>query len=35
MAESDTANNTLVLKSVDEINIEHTRYLWIEDRKPI
>jgi len=35
MAESDTADYTLVLKSVKEINIEDSRDFWVEDGKPI
>jgi len=35
MAESNTAHDTFVLKSVNEINIKHTRHFWVEDRKPI
>ena len=35
VTESNTAHYTLMLKSMDEINIEHTGHFWIEDRKPI
>jgi hypothetical protein len=35
VAESNTANNTLMLKSVDKINIQHTRNLWVENCEPI
>jgi hypothetical protein len=35
MAESNAAYNTLVLKSVNEVNIKDTGHEWIEDGKPI
>jgi len=35
MAESDTAYYTFMLKSVNQINIEHTRNFRVEDGKPI
>jgi hypothetical protein len=35
VAESDTANNTFVLKSVNKINIKHTRNFWVENGEPI
>lgn len=35
MAESDAADNALMLKGVDEINIKHTRHFWVENGKPI
>jgi hypothetical protein len=35
VAESDTANNTFVLKSVNKIHIKHTRNFWVENGEPI
>jgi hypothetical protein len=35
MTESDTADDTLVLKSVEKINIENSWDFWVEDGKPI
>jgi hypothetical protein len=35
VAEADAAHNTLVLKSVDKINIKYAGYLRVEDSKPV
>lgn len=35
VTEANTAHDTLMMESVDKINIKNTRHTWIEDRKPI
>jgi hypothetical protein len=35
VAESNTADDALVLKSVNEVDIKNTGNQWVEDSKPI
>ena len=35
MTETNAADDTLVLKSVDEIDVKHTRNFWVENGEPI